>query len=105
MAIDTVPPTITTPDTDIEVTNDEGQCSALIDIDVSATDQCGVPEIICDPPTDGPIPVGTNTVVCTAIDTGGNTDTGSFMVTVEDIEPPVITGFDEPMVLWPPNHK
>jgi hypothetical protein len=105
VTIDSIPPTITTPDTGIVVTNDEGQCSAIVEIDVSAADQCGDPQIICDPPADGPFPVGTSNVVCTAVDTGGNTASGSFTVTVEDNEPPVISGFDEPFILWPTNHK
>jgi hypothetical protein len=72
---------------------------------VTATDDCGMPQIICDPSSDDPFPVGTQETVCTAVDAAGNTASGSFDVTVEDVEPPVINISPVPVILWPPNHQ
>ena len=41
----------------------------------------------------------------TAVDAAGNTASGSFDVTVEDLEPPVINVSPLPVTEWPPNHQ
>ena len=105
ISIDAIPPEIQVPAQSVIVPNDPGECSAVIQLDVTATDDCGAPQIFCEPPSDEPFPVGTQETVCTAVDGAGNTDTGSFDVTVEDVEPPVIVISPVPLTLWPPNHK
>jgi len=56
-----------------------------------------------DPP--GPYPLGETTVTLTATDPSGATSQCTATVTVIDTEAPVIEVPDEPIVLWPPNHK
>ena len=86
---------------------DPGQCSAVVSYTVTATDNCpGMPPIIIDPPPGSVFPKGTTTVTVKATDASGNTATGTFTVTVEDKENPVITNISAiPSTLWPPNHK
>jgi hypothetical protein len=105
ISIDSTPPDIQVPAQSVIVPNDPGECSAVIQLDVTATDDCGMPQVICDPSADSPFPVGTSNTTCTAVDAAGNTDSGSFDVTVEDVEPPVINVFPVPVTLWPPNHQ
>jgi hypothetical protein len=105
ISIDVVPPDILVPDDTLTVPNDPGECSAVVQLDVTATDDCGESQVICDPSSGSPFPVGTTNTTCTAVDAAGNTDTGSFDVTVQDVEPPVINYLSMPMTQWPPNHK
>ena len=101
---DTEPP-VFRPVDDIIQANDPGECSAVVDFTVTAIDNCCDPEVVCDPSSGSQFPIGTTTVFCTAIDTCGNEANTQFHVTVEDKEPPVITGITEPITMWPPNHK
>ena len=48
----------------------------------TVTDNCGVTNIACVPPSGSLFPVGTNIVQCTAWDSSGNSNTCSFTVTV-----------------------
>ena len=105
IGIDQVPPSIQTPEQDITVPNDPGECSAVVEFEVTATDDCGEPQVICDPSSGDAFAVGTGQAVCTAVDAAGNTAEGSFEVTVEDVEPPVINVSPVPESLWPPNHQ
>lgn len=86
--------------------NDPGQCGAVVSFTIPATDNC--PGVITNSvPASGTFfPVGTTTVNATATDASGNTSTCSFTVTVNDVEPPVISNISaSPDHLWPPNHK
>jgi hypothetical protein len=106
MANDTEPPSITCP-ANIVKSADPGQCSTVVNYTVTASDDCpGAVTVVCNPPSGSTFPKGTTTVTCTATDVAGNSSTCSFTVTVNDVEPPTITGVsvDRP-VLWPPNHK
>lgn len=47
-----------------------------------ATDNCGLPVVVCTPPSGSVFPVGTTTVNCVATDDCGNTALSSFDVTV-----------------------
>ncbi len=85
--LDIEPPKITCP-TDIIVGNDPGQCSALVNFTVTATDNLPGVTIDCDAPSGSVFPKGTTTVACTATDAAGNTASCSFTVTVEDQEAP-----------------
>jgi hypothetical protein len=52
------------------------------------------------------LPLGTNSIGVTVIDTGTNVTQCGTTVTVVDTNPPVITSVSAtPNVLWPPNHK
>jgi hypothetical protein len=107
-----VPPVITCPAA-ITVNNDAGLCSASVALTgTNAATASGIPApditykindaVITSPYV---FPVGTTTVTAIATNRAG-TDDCSFTVTVNDNEPPVITGFDESTIsVWPPNHK
>lgn len=103
-----LPPDITCP-ANITQGNDPGLCSASVTFSATAT---GIPTptieyrigttVITSPHV---FPVGTATVWAKATNTAG-VDSCSFVVTVNDIEPPVIAGLlANPDMLWPPNHK
>ena len=106
-----IPPTIICPN-DIIVANEPGLCYALAEWAVpSATDNCGVSAVICEPASTSFFPFGTSTVNCTAIDISGNTSSCEFTVTVIDTETPIIacddiTAIADPntcdaVVTWP----
>ena len=98
-------PVITCP-ANITRVNDPGQCGAVVNYTVSATDNCTAVTITVQPASGTFFPVGVTTVNAKATDAAGNTATCSFTVTVNDIEPPVIHDLVvTPPVLWPPNHK
>ncbi|MEW6156667.1 MAG: HYR domain-containing protein [Verrucomicrobiota bacterium] len=73
----------------ITVANDPGQCSAVVHFNVSATDNCAVASVSSDIASGATFPNGTTTITVTAIDSAGNTTTGTFTVTVNDTEAPV----------------
>jgi hypothetical protein len=59
----------------------------------TATDaEDGTPSVICSPAVGAVLPVGANSVSCTATDHGGLTTTASGTITVTDTTPPVISG-------------
>jgi len=88
--VDSTPPVITVPD-DITAPNEPGQTTKVVPFVVSVTDNTPGAFVACDPPLGTAFPIGTTTVTCTATDTSLNTDTDSFTITVEDVEPPVLT--------------
>lgn len=98
-------PNILCPD-DIIVSNDPGQCSAVVSYEVTArSNDCGIVEITCNGNTQTFFPpqqevtiteektfiVGTTDVTCTTTNASGDQGECSFSVTVNDTEPPVIT--------------
>ena len=83
---------------DISVSNDPGECSAVVTYTEPSGDTCGT--VTCDHPSGSTFPVGETTVTCTS----SVGPTCSFKVTVTDDEDPVITT-NGPFTLWPPNHK
>jgi FtsP/CotA-like multicopper oxidase with cupredoxin domain len=98
------PPQITCPD-DITQDNDPTLCSAVVTFaDPAATDDCGIPTVVCGPPSGSVFPVGDTTVTCTATDSSNQTADCTFQVTVEDKEPPTIASSVAVPMLWPPNH-
>ncbi|MFY9554164.1 MAG: HYR domain-containing protein, partial [Blastocatellia bacterium] len=85
------PPSITCP-ANITVGNDPGQCSAVVNYAVpTGTDSCSPPTVVCSPTPGSVFPKGTTTVTCTATDSGGNTASCTFTVTVNDTQAPSIT--------------
>lgn len=88
---DATAPVITCP-ANISVNNDPGQCSAVVNFIVTATDACTMsPTIVATPPSGTAFPVGTTTVNATATDALGNSSSCSFTVTVNDVEAPTVT--------------
>jgi hypothetical protein len=86
---DTENPVISCP-ADIVVSNDPGQCSAVVNYSVTAKDNCPGVTVASSPPSGSAFPKGTTTVTSTATDASGNTSSCSFTVTVNDTEKPVI---------------
>ena len=70
---------------DITVSNDEGQCGAIVNFNAAATMTCGT--VTAVPASGSFFPIGTTTVQLTA----GTGETASFKVTVTDDEKPLIT--------------
>jgi hypothetical protein len=101
---DDTPPAVTCPP-DIVVNAPAGDCSASVNFTVAAGDNCSVPTVVSSPASGSDFPVGTTTVVTTATDAAGNSQSCSFTVTVKDATPPVITTNGQSITLWPPNHK
>ncbi len=67
------------------------------------TGSCGT--VACAPLSGSVFPVGTTTDICTATTQSLATTACSFPVTVQDVQPPVITGAGvDKTSLWPPNH-
>lgn len=87
---DTTPPVITCPG-DLVVANDSGLCSAVVNFDFSAIDNCEVTNLVAEPPSGSIFPTGTNTVVVTATDEASNTITCTFTVTVLNGEAPRVS--------------
>jgi hypothetical protein len=91
--LDVEDPTITCP-ADITVSNDPGQCGALVVYThPTGADNCSgaVTNLTSGLGSGAFFPVGTTTETYTVTDAAGNTATCSFTVTVEDNEAPVLT--------------
>jgi hypothetical protein len=78
---DTQNPVIVCP-RDIALPIDPGFCTAVATFSPRATDNCPDVNVVCDPPSGAPFPIGSTTVTCTAIDTAGNASDCAFAVTV-----------------------
>ncbi len=88
---DTQPPTITCP-ASISQETDPGLCSAVVGYATpTASDNCGSASVVCNPISGATFAKGITTVTCTATDTSNNTASCSFMVTVNDTQPPSVT--------------
>ena len=103
--VDAQAPVITCP-ANITRVNDSGQCGAVVNYTVTATDNCAGLTVTVQPASGSFFPVGVTTVNAKATDAAGNTAICSFTVTVNDVEPPVIHDLViTPQILWPPNHN
>jgi uncharacterized repeat protein (TIGR01451 family) len=88
--LDQTPPVVTCPG-NITAGTSAGSNSTAVDYPIAtATDACGVADVVCLPPSGSTFALGTSTVTCTAKDTSNNTSTCTFTVTVSDKEAPVI---------------
>lgn len=84
-ASETEPPQITCPDERFETTV-AGTGGLEVHFDLpNATDNCGVPTVVCAPASGSFFSVGTTPVVCTATDIAGNTSECTFNVNVEEV--------------------
>lgn len=81
---DTTPPVLDLPaDMTVDAT---GPTGAVVAYTVSATDDTDPsPAVVCVPASGSTFPIGTTPVNCTATDDAGNSDTGSFDVTVAPV--------------------
>jgi hypothetical protein len=98
-AFERIPPCILTCPASVSVGNDLNQCGAVVNYTAPTGAGCGT--VTCVPPPGSFFPVGTTTVTCTS-QAGPKC---SFMVTVNDTQPPTITTSNQPITLFPPNHK
>jgi hypothetical protein len=93
--VDAEAPLITCP-ADIVQANDAGQCSATVGYLVTASDNCSLASLVCEPLSGSVFPKGATTVNCTATDAAGNVSLCSFTVTVEDREAPRVAARPAP---------
>lgn len=85
---DVTAPSVTCPGT-ITVSNDAGNCSAVVNFEATATDNCTASPTVTYSHNPGSIfPVGTTTVTATATDGSNNSSTCTFDVVVTDNEAP-----------------
>jgi hypothetical protein len=87
---------------------DDGSCAAVVSFTgTHAATAIGypVPTITYSPVSGSSFPVGTTTVTATATNSEGS-DSCTFVVTVIDTQPPVVSAATaSPNVLWPPEHQ
>jgi HYR domain-containing protein len=89
--IDTIPPTFDSPPSDIGPREAEGPGGANVSFPTpTASDNIGVPVVVCSPASGSLFGLGTTTVTCTATDGAGNTAQVHFNVTVNDTTAPLI---------------
>ncbi|HMH52572.1 MAG TPA: choice-of-anchor Q domain-containing protein [Candidatus Acidoferrum sp.] len=82
----------------LSLSNTPGQCGAVVNYpSPTPTGFCGT--VTCAP--SGVFAVGETTVTCTS----SVGPTCNFKVTVNDTQGPTITTNNQPIALWPPNHK
>ena len=90
---DTESPIITACPANITLANNFGMCGAIASwVPPSASDNCGLASFTSNFNSGNFFPVGVTTVEYIAIDSAGNADTCSFLITVTDSEDPVISG-------------
>lgn len=88
---DTIPPMITCPNAQTAAPVIGSSTVAVSYPPPTATDNVALTTVSCSPSTGSAFPLGNNAVTCTATDTSGNTASCSFLVTILDKTPPVIT--------------
>jgi hypothetical protein len=86
---DTQKPSINCPG-NISVATIANTCAAPVSFAPTASDNCAVASLVCNPPSGVSFPKGVTTVSCTATDSSGNPQVCSFTVTVNDTQPPSI---------------
>jgi hypothetical protein len=87
--VDSLPPQIDAP-LSLVISNDPGECGAIVDYGVSVTDNCPGVVLEVEPANESFLAVGEHTVTAIATDAGGLADTVSFLVTVADDEAPQV---------------
>ncbi|NOT50058.1 MAG: HYR domain-containing protein [Chitinophagaceae bacterium] len=86
---DQTAPIITCP-ASFSVTTPFGSCTAVVNFNVTATDNCGAVTVVSVPASGSVFPIGNTLVTSTATDACGMTSTCSFTVTVIDAQLPQI---------------
>ena len=80
---DTTPPQIVCP---ANILTNVSGTSVAVNFAPLATDNCGTPSVVCDPPSGSSFAVGTNTVNCTATDGVSLTTPCSFTIQVQQYQ-------------------
>ncbi len=75
----------------IKVDNDPDACDAVVEFEVTLSDNCPGATFACSAESGDTFPVGTTTVTCDAQDAAGNTATCSFDIEVNDAQDPILT--------------
>ena len=90
--VDTTPPQITCPPKLNVAETPRNSGGAIVTFSTpAANDTCdSAPTVTCSPPSASLFPVGSNTVVCTAVDASGNSNSCSFIVRVIPYRLPVV---------------
>ena len=102
-ADDVLPPVLGPMPANINTTNASGTASKQVTFSTpTATDNRGIPTVVCTPPSGTFFPIGVTTVTCTATDGAGLTDVDTFTVTVNDVDPPVLADHDDVSVIVSP---
>ena len=99
---DNEPPVLINCPLGIQVDNDPGECGAIVTFaDATFSDNCsGLQVNITSGLTSGSLfPIGLNTVVYTATDTGGNQTSCQIPIVVKDVELPTFTGCPNDTIL------
>src|SRR5439155_3287760 len=78
---DLVPPTITCPSNIVVISPNCASVDVKYDAP-TATDNCQLDSVVCNPPSGSPFPLGGTTVTCCATDKAGKSDCCSFTVSV-----------------------
>jgi hypothetical protein len=90
---DTEPPVLSSCPPDVSVATDPGVCTASVFwVLPTISDNCPCLTYSASHTPGDAFPLGTTTVLITVTDQGGNADSCSFTVTVEDLEPPAFAG-------------
>jgi hypothetical protein len=84
------PPTITNPG-NITTNTTSTACSQVVKWTVTSSSPCGTTTTTCTPASGSTFAKGTTPVTCTAVVTGGGSNSCSFTVTVNDTTKPTIT--------------
>lgn len=92
VVVDNENPVLTLP-SNMTVSTDPGQCTAVVNYNVTGTDNCSgaTTTLLSGLGSGGSFPTGTTTETYQVTDGSGNTVTGSFTITVNDNEPPAFT--------------
>ena len=86
---DTQAPTLAVPDS-IVVSNEPGNCGAVVTFTVTAADNCSGVTVVSTPASGSNFPAGTTVVTSVAKDASGNKTSKTFTVTVNDTEAPTL---------------
>ena len=89
----------------ITVNAPTGECSAVVNFQLNATDNCAGVNVVTSSSSGSLFPGGTTVVTATATDASGNVTTTTFNVTVIGTGGPTLSNpVASPNSLWPPNH-
>lgn len=100
--VDTMMPTITCPG-DMTVNTDAGECTAVVNYNLSVVDNCPGETIVQSSglPSGASFPIGITTNTFDVTDAHGNTATCTFTITVNDMENPIAACQDVSLQLDP----
>ena len=86
------PPTLNLPADSVVEGNTTGGATAAYVVTASDVEDAVAPTPSCSPAVGSLLPLGENTITCSATDSGGMTTTGSFKITVLDRTAPTLSG-------------